>query len=85
MSKKNKKAVLISNNDEENNGGGNGQSSSTCSSEEDCSNASPELNESKRSASKGKAKVVRGAATDPQSLYARVKKQFLLKIQVFLS
>ncbi|KAL0366268.1 UNVERIFIED_CONTAM: Transcription factor [Sesamum radiatum] len=75
LSKKNKKAIQISNHEEENNVGGNGQSSSTCSSEEDCSNASQELNESKRSASNGKAKVIRGAATDPQSLYARRRRE----------
>ncbi|KAL0368949.1 UNVERIFIED_CONTAM: Transcription factor [Sesamum calycinum] len=75
VSKKNKKAMQISNDEEENNVGGNGQSSSTCSSEEDCSNASQELNESKPSASNGKAKVTRGAATDPQSLYARRRRE----------
>ncbi|KAK4434364.1 Transcription factor [Sesamum alatum] len=75
VSKKNKKAMQISNNEEENNGEGNGQSSSTCSSEEECSNASQELNESKWSASNGKAKVTRGAATDPQSLYARKRRE----------
>ncbi|KAL0432571.1 UNVERIFIED_CONTAM: Transcription factor [Sesamum latifolium] len=75
VSKKKKKAIQISNDEEENNVGGNGQSSSTCSSEEDCSNASQELNESKRSASNGKAKVTRGAATDPQSLYARRRRE----------
>ncbi|XP_011074590.1 transcription factor bHLH85-like [Sesamum indicum] len=75
VSKKNKKAMQISNEEEENYVGGNGQSSSPCSSEEDCSNASQELNESKQSASKGKAKVTRGAATDPQSLYARRRRE----------
>ncbi|KAI3460157.1 hypothetical protein Pfo_016820 [Paulownia fortunei] len=80
QSKKNKKAIQISNDEEVNNTGGNGQSSSTCSSEEEDSNASQDLNggstsESKGSASNGKAKAPRGPATDPQSLYARKRRE----------
>ncbi|XP_075485572.1 uncharacterized protein LOC142525236 [Primulina tabacum] len=78
QSKKNKKAVQ-NNNDvgEENNGGVNGQSSSSCSSE-DNSNASQDLNEGSNSEaknSKGKARASRGSATDPQSLYARRRRE----------
>ena len=78
MKKKNQKSVS-SNNEEDNNGGVvNGQSSSSCSSEDE-SIASQDLNGSsspKGSAalkSKGKARASRGSATDPQSLYARVR------------
>ncbi|XP_020547594.1 transcription factor bHLH54 [Sesamum indicum] len=83
-SKKNKKGILQDRVDEaeEVNGGGNRQSSSSCSSEDD-SNASQELNggspsESKVSASlnsNGKARATRGSATDPQSLYARRRRE----------
>lgn len=49
-----------------------GQSSSCCSSEDD-SNASQELKGGAISSNtKGKSRASRGAATDPQSLYARV-------------
>ncbi|KAJ9705227.1 hypothetical protein PVL29_003338 [Vitis rotundifolia] len=80
VKKKNQKSVS-SNNEEENNGGVvNGQSSSSCSSEDE-SIASQELNGSsspKGSAalnSKGKARASRGSATDPQSLYARKRRE----------
>ncbi|KAK4428664.1 Transcription factor [Sesamum alatum] len=83
-SKKNKKGILQDRVDEaeELNGGGNRQSSSSCSSEDD-SNASQELNggsisESQLSASlnsNGKARASRGSATDPQSLYARRRRE----------
>ncbi|KAK4390434.1 Transcription factor [Sesamum angolense] len=83
-SKKNKKGILQDRVDEaeEVNGGGNRQSSSSCSSEDD-SNASQELNggspsESKVTASlnsNGKARATRGSATDPQSLYARRRRE----------
>ncbi|KAL0439128.1 UNVERIFIED_CONTAM: Transcription factor [Sesamum latifolium] len=83
-SKKNKKGILQDRVDEaeEVTGGGNRQSSSSCSSEDD-SNASQELNggspsESKVSASlnsNGKARATRGSATDPQSLYARRRRE----------
>ncbi|KAL7127563.1 hypothetical protein ABFS83_14G261100 [Erythranthe nasuta] len=75
-SKKNKKAICID--DEEvniiNGGENNGQSSSTCTSEEDDSNVGAN-SESKKSASNGKAKVGKGTATDPQSLYARKRRE----------
>ncbi|KAG0460183.1 hypothetical protein HPP92_023311 [Vanilla planifolia] len=54
------------------------QASSSCSSEENGSNASQEFNEglsgssSSKGCAEGKARAGRGAATDPQSLYARV-------------
>ncbi|EYU36374.1 hypothetical protein ABFS82_14G261400 [Erythranthe guttata] len=74
--KKNKKAICID--DEEVNiikgGENNGQSSSTCTSEEDDSNVGA-ISESKKSASNGKAKVGKGTATDPQSLYARKRRE----------
>ncbi|CAA2969299.1 transcription factor bHLH85-like [Olea europaea subsp. europaea] len=67
---------------EENNGGENGKSSSSYCYEDDC-NGSQELNgrensESKGSAtvkSNGKARASRGSATDPQSLYARRRRE----------
>ncbi|KAL2505808.1 Transcription factor bHLH [Abeliophyllum distichum] len=67
---------------EETNGGENGRSYSNYSSEDDC-NGSQELNggeisESKGSASlnsNGKARASRGSATDPQSLYARRRRE----------
>ncbi|XP_073315727.1 uncharacterized protein [Primulina huaijiensis] len=79
QSKKNKKAVQNNNDivEEENNGSVNGQSSSSCSSEDD-SNASQDLNEGSNSeakTSKGKARASRGSATDPQSLYARRRRE----------
>ncbi|KAI3465269.1 hypothetical protein Pfo_021932 [Paulownia fortunei] len=82
QSKKKKKVIQDNNNEEEINAGGNRQSSSSCTSEDD-SNASQELNggstsESKGSAclnSNGKARASRGSATDPQSLYARRRRE----------
>ncbi|KAL2529570.1 uncharacterized protein Fot_22171 [Forsythia ovata] len=67
---------------EETNGGENGRSYSSYNSEDDC-NGSQELNggensESKGSAilnSNGKARASRGSATDPQSLYARRRRE----------
>ncbi|KAK9165978.1 hypothetical protein Scep_001169 [Stephania cephalantha] len=82
-SKKNpQKLKAINTDDEEANAGLNGQSSSSCSSEDD-SNASLELNGietscSIRSASlisSGKSRASRGSATDPQSLYARKRRE----------
>ncbi|RVW72423.1 hypothetical protein VitviT2T_003645 [Vitis vinifera] len=80
VKKKSQKSVS-SNNEEDNNGGVvNGQSSSSCSSEDE-SIASQELNGSsspKGSAalnSKDKARASRGSATDPQSLYARKRRE----------
>ncbi|CBI19412.3 unnamed protein product, partial [Vitis vinifera] len=70
------------NNEEDTNAVSEGQSSSSISSEDD-SNASQELNggttsESKGSAalnSNGKTRASRGSATDPQSLYARKRRE----------
>ncbi|KAI8010369.1 hypothetical protein LOK49_LG06G01436 [Camellia lanceoleosa] len=80
-SKKNQKLTKNGSDEEEtNNGGTNGQSSS-CYSSEDDSNASHALKGGTTSDSKGpssalnsnrKTRASRGAATDPQSLYARV-------------
>ncbi|GAB4853435.1 hypothetical protein Ancab_017626 [Ancistrocladus abbreviatus] len=82
--KKNQRLSLDGNNDDENNGGPNGQSSSSCSSEDD-SNGSQELNAGATSSlsSKGtttlnlsgKTRASRGSATDPQSLYARKRRE----------
>ncbi|KAA8536274.1 hypothetical protein F0562_028752 [Nyssa sinensis] len=80
--KKNQKLVLTGSIDEENNAGVNRQSSSSCCSEDD-SNSSQELNgvvsssSSKGAAANlnGKAKANRGSATDPQSLYARKRRE----------
>ena len=75
---KNQNSVSTTNNEEDGNAGLNGQSSACCSSEDD-SNASQELNGGVTSSSKeaglnlnGKTRASRRAATDPQSLYARV-------------
>ncbi|XP_065870957.1 transcription factor bHLH139 [Euphorbia lathyris] len=66
-SKKNQKlAPSNSNNDEECNVRANGPATSSCCSEDD-SNASLNLN--------GKTRASRGAATDPQSLYARKRRE----------
>ena len=76
---KNQNSVSTTNNDEDGNAGLNGQSSASFSSEDD-SNASQDVNGGVTSSSKGdaalnlkgKTRASRGAATDPQSLYARV-------------
>ncbi|KAK9286950.1 hypothetical protein L1049_015358 [Liquidambar formosana] len=82
-SKKNQKLVSASNNDEDGNAGLNGQSSSSCCSEDD-SNASQELNGETSDLSpkgraalnlNGKSRASRGSATDPQSLYARKRRE----------
>ncbi|XP_022861236.1 transcription factor bHLH85-like [Olea europaea var. sylvestris] len=72
QSKKNKKVTQNSNEElKETNGGGSGIS------EDDCS-GSQEINEGENSdclKSNGKAKTSRGSATDPQSLYARKRRE----------
>ncbi|XWS68123.1 hypothetical protein CRYUN_Cryun04dG0063400 [Craigia yunnanensis] len=81
-SKKNQSSFSTTNNDEDGNAGLNGQSSASFSSEDD-SNASQELNGGVTSSSKGdaalnlkgKTRASRGAATDPQSLYARKRRE----------
>ncbi|KAL2529566.1 transcription factor bHLH [Forsythia ovata] len=75
QSKKKKKVTQNSNEEsEETNAGGSGQSSSNCSSEDAC-NGSQELNGGENSEFKGKARASRGSATDPQSLYARRRRE----------
>ncbi|KAF3435549.1 hypothetical protein FNV43_RR22638 [Rhamnella rubrinervis] len=70
--KKSQKLASTSNFEEESNTGPNGQSSSSCCSGDD-SNASQEL--SGAVASSGKTRARRGSATDPQSLYARKRRE----------
>ncbi|OMO73872.1 hypothetical protein CCACVL1_17085 [Corchorus capsularis] len=80
-SKKNQISVSTTNNNDED-GGLNGQNSASCSSEDE-SNASQDLNGGVSSSSKGqsalnsngKTRASRGAATDPQSLYARKRRE----------
>jgi hypothetical protein len=74
-SKKNQKLSQ----EEESNAGRDGQSSSGCTSDDDASQETNggEHSESKDSAAlnlSGKMRATRGSATDPQSLYARVRK-----------
>ncbi|KAF2294464.1 hypothetical protein GH714_011637 [Hevea brasiliensis] len=80
-SKKSQKLVSSSNSDEESNAGLNGPASSSCCSEDDSNSshthnggASSSLSSKGTSALNlnGKTRASRGAATDPQSLYARV-------------
>ncbi|XP_061354261.1 transcription factor RSL2-like [Gastrolobium bilobum] len=80
-SKKNQKLDRNGNEAEETNAGSDGQSSSSYTSEED--NASQENSGGATSASKshvalnlnGKTRASRGSATDPQSLYARKRRE----------
>ncbi|KAF8410210.1 hypothetical protein HHK36_002732 [Tetracentron sinense] len=82
QSKKNQKLAPGSIDEEENNGGQNRLSSNSDCSEDD-SNASLELNTGVTSSSKGsaalnlneKTRASRGSATDPQSLYARKRRE----------
>lgn len=90
MKKKSQKNIVRSSNEEDNNGGGvNGQSSSSCCSEDE-SITSQEMNggsSPKGSAalnSNGKVRSNRGSATDPQSLYARVRNHFPQPPLIFL-
>ncbi|XWS25528.1 hypothetical protein CRYUN_Cryun27aG0075700 [Craigia yunnanensis] len=79
-SKKNRK-INMNGNEGESNIGSDGQSSSTCSSEDD--NVFQDTNEVAISDSKasqvlnlnGKTRASRGSATDPQSLYARKRRE----------
>ncbi|KAJ4750737.1 hypothetical protein LUZ62_047568 [Rhynchospora pubera] len=79
QSKKAQKKAINSN-DEEGDGELNGHTSSSYSSEDD-SNESQEVNggnagsNSKKTASSGKSRAGRGSATDPQSLYARKRRE----------
>ncbi|KAL1540333.1 transcription factor RSL3-like [Salvia divinorum] len=69
--KRGKKIIQEKNKEEEINGGGN---SSSCTSEDD-SNASQELINEEIKNSNTKARASRGSATDPQSLYARKRRE----------
>ncbi|XP_025014620.2 transcription factor RSL2 [Ricinus communis] len=83
-SRKNQKLASSSNDDQKSNAGLNGPASSSCCSEDE-SNASQELNggassslSSKGDAAlnlNGKTRASRGAATDPQSIYARKRRE----------
>ncbi|KAI4298553.1 hypothetical protein L6164_032100 [Bauhinia variegata] len=78
-SKKNGQSVSVSKNEEDGSPGLQGQSSSSCSSE-DKSNASHELNGGTSMGAvplklNGKSAEIRGPATDPQSLYARRRRE----------
>ncbi|EOX98463.1 hypothetical protein QUC31_015160 [Theobroma cacao] len=74
-SKKNQGSASTTNNDKDGNAGLNGQSSASCSSDDD-SNASQELNGGQAALNlNGKTRASRGAATDPQSLYARKRRE----------
>ncbi|KAI3992167.1 hypothetical protein MKX01_015058 [Papaver californicum] len=68
-SKKSKKQSPSSNDEEER------QSSSSCSSEEDSNGSQEEPKESSVLNMNGKARASRGSATDPQSLYARKRRE----------
>ena len=90
-SKKNCK-ININGNEGESNIGSDGQSSSTtCSSEDD--NVSQETNGVANSDSKasqalnlnGKTRASRGSATDPQSLYARVRNFLPASLTIMIS
>lgn len=82
-SKKSANLDLPSQDEEDGNAQGNNQCSSTCCSEEE-SSASEEQNAAGATASSkepavlnlaGKTRASRGSATDPQSLYARVRQK----------
>ncbi|KAJ6954863.1 transcription factor bHLH76-like [Populus alba x Populus x berolinensis] len=76
QSKKNQKnAPDISHGEEESNAGPDGQSSSSCSSEEDSASQDSDSKVSGVLNSNGKTRATRGAATDPQSLYARKRRE----------
>ncbi|XXG64816.1 hypothetical protein AAC387_Pa05g2668 [Persea americana] len=81
QSKKNQKTVKGAD-EEESSAALNGQSSSSCSSEDDSNTASQEMNGASSSSKgpaalnlNGKRKASRGTATDPQSLYARKRRE----------
>ncbi|KAJ8762606.1 hypothetical protein K2173_008045 [Erythroxylum novogranatense] len=78
-SNKNQKLSPVSNDEEESNCGADGQSSSSCNSDEDCQDSNAAATSDSKVAkalnSNGKARVSRGSATDPQSLYARRRRE----------
>ena len=63
----------ISHDEEESNAGPDGQSSRRCCSEDDNASQDSDSKVSEALISNGKTRATRGAATDPQSLYARVR------------
>ncbi|KAG6747629.1 hypothetical protein POTOM_047518 [Populus tomentosa] len=76
QSKKNQRSTPnISNDEEESNAGPDGQSSSSCSSEDDNASKDSDSKVSEAVSSSGKTRASRGAATDPQSLYARKRRE----------
>ena len=73
LSKKNQKNLPnISHDEEESNAGPDGQSPRSCS-EDDNASQDSDSKVSEALNSNGKTRATRGAATDPQSLYARVR------------
>ncbi|KAJ6685817.1 TRANSCRIPTION FACTOR BHLH83-RELATED [Salix purpurea] len=75
LSEKNQKNLPnISNDEEESNAGPDGQSSRSCSSEDDNASQDSDSKVSEALDSNGKTRATRGAATDPQSLYARKRR-----------
>ncbi|KAJ8773282.1 hypothetical protein K2173_028459 [Erythroxylum novogranatense] len=70
-SKRNQKPSPVNDDEEESNAGGNGQSSYSCNSDED----SHDSIEGTTLGSNGKKRASRGSATDPQSLYARRRRE----------
>ncbi|KAK7269923.1 hypothetical protein RIF29_22732 [Crotalaria pallida] len=85
--RKKQKSASTSNTEEDTNAGLQGLSLSNCCSEDDDSNASQEMNgegssslslstkDSKDLKSNGKSRCSRGSATDPQSIYARRRRE----------
>ncbi|KAJ1402858.1 Myc-type, basic helix-loop-helix [Sesbania bispinosa] len=83
--RKKPKSSSISNTEEDRSAGRQGQSLSSCCSEDDDSNASQELNGGGSSSLslkdsvalklKGKSRSSRGSATDPQSVYAKKRRE----------
>ncbi|KAB5526606.1 hypothetical protein DKX38_020453 [Salix brachista] len=75
--KKNQRSTPnIRNEEEESNAGPDGQSSSSCSSEDDNASKDSDSKVSEKVLnSSGKTRASRGAATDPQSLYARKRRE----------
>ncbi|PPD71501.1 hypothetical protein GOBAR_DD31606 [Gossypium barbadense] len=73
-SKKNQ--TIAANDDEDGNGGLNGQSWASCSSEDDSNGGANSGSKGEATLNlNGKTRASRGAATDPQSLYARKRRE----------
>ncbi|TYH85303.1 hypothetical protein ES332_D02G257000v1 [Gossypium tomentosum] len=73
-SKKNQ--TIAANDDEDGNGGLNGQSWASCSSEDDSNGGANSGSKGETTLNlNGKTRASRGAATDPQSLYARKRRE----------